>query len=148
MRVSGVLFRMGIILLFLLECQRVDNANLRVRCRSKPEKTITQPMVPEKERIFILVEKSSFHLSVYRYGKLNRTYEAAFGQSRGCKEAVKDKKTPEGDYRICEKKKGPFSGNTFGGYPEFAGTRWMLISYPNCQDALKGLRRKLISQRQ
>jgi murein L,D-transpeptidase YafK len=55
-----------------------------------------------------------------------------------------DNKLPEGEYYIIQKAKGPFAGK----WGHYLGKRWMRISYPNKKDAISGLKRKIITQKQ
>ena len=57
----------------------------------------------------------------------------------GDKEIQGDHKTPEGDFYVAEK-------SILQPADKFLGTRWLRISYPNAEDAERGLRKGLIDQ--
>jgi len=101
-------------------------------------------VVPDDEKIFVLVMKHEYVMKIYSYGEQTKEYEISLSQSPiGKKEKVGDLKVPEGEYNICQKTEGPF-----GDDPEwkvFLGPRWIRINYPNIFDALIGLQKKLIT---
>jgi lipoprotein-anchoring transpeptidase ErfK/SrfK len=81
----------------------------------------------------------------YRHGKLTETLEMALGQDpAGHKQQTGDNKTPEGEYRISQKAKGPFYSDT----GPYLGNSWMELSYPNRFDAYEGLNKGMVSQAQ
>lgn len=87
---------------------------------------------PDEPRI--VVRKASRKLEIYDGDKLIKTYKAALGTN-----AVDDKRkegdgcTPEGDFYICTK-------NDRSRFHLFLG-----LSYPNAEDANRGLQSRLIS---
>lgn len=76
-------------------------------------------------RKVILVDKYAHKCMVYQSGKMIREFEAEFGANwMGYKRKKGDKATPEGIYRITQKKEG--------GRTKFY--RALLINYPNDED--------------
>ena len=55
-----------------------------------------------------------------------------------------DNRLPEGEYRIIQKSKGPFSGK----WAEYYGPAWMRINYPNNYDAENGYQKGLITKKE
>lgn len=103
-------------------------------------------MPPYKKDKLVLVDKGKFKCYLYNKGNLVSTYEIALGQvPAGAKEKQGDLKVPEGEYRICEKTKGPFTHNWSAAY---LGTRWMCLTYPNTFDAQKALGKNMITREQ
>ena len=87
--------------------------------------------------------KSSYKIYVIVKGQITDTLDIALGQSpKGHKVKQGDNKTPEGEYTLTQKAKGPFSG-AVGPY---FGERWIRLSYPNFYDAEIGYKRKLITK--
>ena len=85
----------------------------------------------------IIVLKSKRRLMLYSGGKLVRTYRVGLGSSSTeDKEKEGDRRTPEGDFYI-------FTKNDKSNYYLSLG-----ISYPNAEDAERGLRDGLINQEQ
>lgn len=92
----------------------------------------------------VMAIKSSYKLLLVEYGKVTSKYEIALSQNpNGHKVEQGDMKLPEGEYRLCQKTKGPFTGNAMS---EFFGPAWMRISYPNNYDAEAGLASGLIKK--
>ena len=85
----------------------------------------------------IVVNKSARRLILYSGGRVVRTYVAALGF-----EAVKDKEkegdgaTPEGEFYVCRKNAASRFHRSLG------------LSYPNEEDAARGLRDRLITRTQ
>ena len=92
---------------------------------------------------WLLIEKSSFRLSLYSGDKLIKAYPVSFGFSPyGDKVREGDGKTPEGEFYICQKA-------TDRQYrSKFLGTRWMRLSYPNVEHAARGLTSRLVTRQQ
>jgi lipoprotein-anchoring transpeptidase ErfK/SrfK len=57
----------------------------------------------------------------------------------GDKERAGDHKTPEGKFIVCQK-------SVLSPADEYLGTRWMRLSYPNAEDASRGLQQGLIDK--
>jgi lipoprotein-anchoring transpeptidase ErfK/SrfK len=89
----------------------------------------------------ILVDKMAHILYVYQSGKVIRSYDVEFGPNwMSHKHYAGDKATPEGNYRIVNKKSG---GST-------TYYKAMLIDYPNAEDRASFSQKKkegLISRR-
>ena len=103
--------------------------------------------IPAKEEKFAIVIKHEHKCYYYVKGKLNKAYEIALGQEPvGQKEKQGDLKVPEGEYRICEKTRGPF--DTTNWVNAYLGTRWIRLNYPNKYDAERGLKNKWITPEQ
>ncbi|MCK4642363.1 peptidoglycan DD-metalloendopeptidase family protein [bacterium] len=100
---------------------------------------------PLSESKLVIVTKRTYKMHIYEKGKLIETYHIALSQEpEGPKRLVNDLKLPEGEYKVCLKKKGPF-GDAKWWYP-YLGDRWININYPNEYDALWGLGNKYISK--
>ncbi|MBT3198327.1 MAG: L,D-transpeptidase [Phycisphaerales bacterium] len=102
----------------------------RVSSKNTPLGPLTAPS--------ILVEKSALRLTVFDGDAGVKSYRIAAGAVRGDKNVEGDRKTPEGDFYICIRK-------TAGQTPY---TRSMGLSYPNAEDAARGLRNGLITASQ
>lgn len=102
--------------------------------------------VPAKVGKLVWVDKSDFKMYLYKKGVLYKTYEIALSQVPvGRKEKQGDLKVPEGEYKICEKSKGPFDASKNWSM-EYLGLRWMKLNYPNVYDAETGLNNKRITK--
>lgn len=100
---------------------------------------------PAAEPLVLVVVKHRYRMYVLQRGALTKTYEVALSQSPlGHKERAGDNRLPEGEYRICEKTKGPFGRTPW--WNAFLGPAWLGINYPNVHDAKGALARKLISR--
>jgi len=84
----------------------------------------------------LLAVKSDKKLYVYVDGKLTKTYDAKFGSAPGDKEIEGDLKTPEGEFHVCVK-------NPTSRYHLSLG-----LSYPNKEDAERGLKAGIITREQ
>ncbi|MFV0464581.1 MAG: murein L,D-transpeptidase family protein [Lachnospiraceae bacterium] len=87
---------------------------------------------------YIVIVKSERTLSLYQpNGSVTAVYSVGLAQNPiGAKEKEGDKKTPEGEYYICVKNE------------ESRFHRALGLSYPNIQDAERGLASDLISEAQ
>lgn len=98
--------------------------------------------VPDKEKFYVVTVKNEYRMYLYQYGQLKQTWEIALSQvPEGPKQQTGDRRMPEGEYLIIEKKTGPF----YGEYAAFLGPAQLKISYPNRWDAEKGYKKGLIS---
>lgn len=94
--------------------------------------------LPLKEP-WVLIEKSKFKLTLYDGETSLKSYPVSLGYSPyGDKMREGDGKTPEGEFFICQK--AVVRRN------DFLGTRWMRLSYPNDEDAGRGLVARLVSR--
>jgi lipoprotein-anchoring transpeptidase ErfK/SrfK len=95
------------------------------------------------EPLLLIARKGQYRMRLYARGRLVKTYVIGLGQKPlGHKQEAGDNRTPEGRYRITQKRRGPFPGT----YGAFMGTRWIGLSYPNDQDAEAGLRRGALTK--
>ncbi|MCL6591097.1 MAG: L,D-transpeptidase [Firmicutes bacterium] len=87
----------------------------------------------------IIVSKSRQVLDVYYQNQKWGSYHVELGDGGlGDKQMAGDHKTPEGIFYITEK-------SVLNPADEYLGTRWMRLSYPNAEDAARGLQQGLIS---
>jgi len=94
------------------------------------------PNVNLGDGMALVAVKSDKKLYVYVNGELKKTYAAKFGAAQGDKEVEGDMKTPEGEFYICLK-------NPTSRYHLSMG-----LSYPDKEDAARGLEKKLITKEQ
>lgn len=95
---------------------------------------INQPL-PKMENPHLLVKKKERKLQIFDGEKLVKTYSISLGFAPdGDKEIEGDGKTPEGDFYI------------FGKNPESAFFLSLGVSYPNIEDAERGLKNNLITK--
>jgi len=84
----------------------------------------------------LLIIKSQRRLELWVGKKMVKAYRIQLGQNPvGPKMKQGDSRTPEGEYFICEHRPSTYH-------------RGLMISYPNVQDARRGLEAGLISQKQ
>lgn len=106
------------------------------------------PPIPEKltnEAAVLVAWKSRYRMGLYTRGKLVKSYVIGLGQTPiGAKQRQGDNRTPEGDYRIIQKSRGPFAGP----YGQYLGVAWLRINYPNAADAHNGFTKGLINKGQ
>jgi murein L,D-transpeptidase YafK len=105
---------------------------------SKEEEEINaRPLKLPLEEPRIVVEKTARRLTLYSDGKRVRVYKVALGfEPVGDKEKQGDGRTPEGTFYVCVR-------NECSNFYLSLG-----LSYPNTEDAERGLRDKLISAAQ
>jgi murein L,D-transpeptidase YafK len=86
------------------------------------------------------VDKSAHTLSLYSGGTWLKYYHVELGDSGlADKQAAGDHKTPEGSFYVTQK-------TVFGTPDYYLGSRWMRLSYPNREDAQRGLNAGLVDQ--
>jgi LysM repeat protein len=86
----------------------------------------------------IFVDKSTKTLSVFAGNIWLKSYHVELGDNGlGDKLVSGDHKTPEGTFYISEL-------SVFKPADEYLGSRWMRLSYPNSEDAQRGLNQRLI----
>jgi murein L,D-transpeptidase YafK len=107
-------------------------------------KSHTSLIVPAAQQMLVLVRKNNYEMCIYNNGNKSKTYEVAISQEPGKKMNEGDNRTPEGEYRICQMFKGPFTEKDANGSGLFLGTRWLGLSYPNKYDALSAKIRGLV----
>lgn len=93
-----------------------------------------------KVQIRLYVDKSDKLLTVYNGNTPLKSYHVEMGDTgTGDKQVAGDHKTPEGTFYITEKM-------VLAPADQYLGTRWMRLSYPNIEDAQRGLDSGLISK--
>lgn len=100
------------------------------------------PVVPDNQilALSIIVNKTERTLSLISNDQLIKTYPIDIGDAGlGDKERQGDHRTPEGEFYITQRL-------TIKPRDEFLGTRWFRLSYPNIEDAERGLATGLIDQ--
>ncbi len=106
------------------------------------------PPLPDSlsnEDAVLVAWKSRYRMGLYSKGKLEKIYVIGLGKKPlGHKQMQGDNRTPEGEYRITQKSRGPFSGP----YAQFLGVGWLRINYPNNTDAVNGFQKGLITEQQ
>jgi len=86
----------------------------------------------------IKVVKYSHTLDIYYQGQKWRSYQIDIGDNGyGDKTVAGDHKTPEGTFYTTEK-------SILSPEDYYLGTRWMRLSYPNIEDAQRGLQNGII----
>ena len=100
------------------------------------EKGIAAPIPSFK----ILVDKSDHLLTLYSGDTPLKAYSVDFGEGGlGDKVRQGDRKTPEGQFYIAE-------NSVLSPPDQYLGSRWMRVSYPNIEDAQRGLDNGMIDQ--
>jgi len=102
----------------------------------KPPELANQPALPGLIDPRIVIHKADHRLFVHDGDKLVKTYRAAFGPGAGDKVREGDGCTPEGEFYVCLKN------------PRSRFTLSLGLSYPNIEDARRGLNGGLIDRRQ
>jgi len=88
----------------------------------------------------IVVVKAQHTLSLFSGNTLVKAYHIALGEGgHGDKEREGDKKTPEGSFYIAER-------SVMSPPDKYLGSRWMRLSYPNIEDAKRGLSSGMINK--
>ncbi|MCL6478435.1 MAG: L,D-transpeptidase [Peptococcaceae bacterium] len=88
----------------------------------------------------IVIDKSDHTLSLFSGDIRIKSYHVELGQGgMGDKEVAGDMKTPEGTFYISEK-------SVLSPSDYYLGSRWLRLSYPNAEDADRGLRQGLIDR--
>ena len=91
--------------------------------------------------INIVIKKTEQTLAIYNGKTEVKTFRAEFGEAgMGDKEVQGDRKTPEGSFYITEK-------SILNPSDEYLGSRWMRLSYPNVEDAQRGLEQGIIDKK-
>jgi len=93
-----------------------------------------QTTLPPLNKPRILVEKSGRRLTVFDDGRAVKTYRCTVGTNPADKTREGDRCTPEGQFYVCVKN------------PQSRYTRSLGLSYPDVEDAARGLRDGLISR--
>ncbi len=91
-------------------------------------------------QINLVVDKSDKLLTVYTGNNPLKAYRIELGEGgTGDKQVAGDHKTPDGSFYIAQK-------SILSPADEYLGTRWMRLSYPNIEDAQRGLSSGLIDK--
>lgn len=107
---------------------------------AKPLREILAERGISHPKLTIMVDKSDHTLSVYTAGIRLKTYHVELGDSGlGDKAVSGDHKTPEGTFYVAEI-------SVLNPADPYLGSRWMRLSYPNIEDADRGLAQGLIDQ--
>ena len=106
--------------------------------RPQPSPALTGRPLPALRDPRVVVSKSAARLTVYDGQKAVKVYRVAVGADTGDKVREGDMRTPEGTFYLCVKKKEPDT-------PYY---RSMGLSYPNAEDAARGLRDGFLTQAQ
>jgi hypothetical protein len=102
--------------------------------------------VPALEHEIIVAVKHTHRMTRYRDGEAINRYDIALSQEPvGHKQVQGDNRLPEGEYRLIQKARGPF---TDGAFARFLGVAWIRLNYPNNHDARAGLARGIISRKE
>jgi len=120
----------------ILACIAGPRAWKRIRQGSPWDLTQGAIGLPRLTAPRIALEKSARRLTVYDGDKAVKIYRVALGPSRGDKAREGDKRTPEGEFYVCLKN------------PRSRFTLSLGLSYPNIEDARRGLHDGLINQAQ
>ena len=92
-------------------------------------------MISKAEAFQIIVRKQAHTLLLSLEGRLERTYPVALGRNWAADKAIEgDEATPVGEFYICAKN------------PRSKYFRSLCISYPNAEDAERGLAADLITR--
>lgn len=92
---------------------------------------------------WVRVTKSEFRLDLFDGDNLIKSYPISLGFAPiGQKMQEGDGKTPEGVFYISQRATNRQYNN------KFLGTRWMRLSYPDLSAAQRGLKTRLISQKE
>lgn len=95
---------------------------------------------PASAKVDIVVDKSEHTLLLFSKGTWLKTYHIEIGNGGlSDKQILGDRKTPEGSFYVCQE-------SVLKPVDQYLGTRWMRLSYPNLDDAVRGLNKGLISQ--
>lgn len=90
--------------------------------------------------LLIVVDKSDHLLSLVSNGRVLRSYHVELGDGGlGDKQISGDHKTPEGTFYVAEK-------SVLNPPDYYLGSRWLRVSYPNIEDAKRGLEQGLINR--
>ncbi|NLV35876.1 MAG: L,D-transpeptidase family protein [Clostridiaceae bacterium] len=91
-------------------------------------------------RLNLVIDKSDKLLTIYQKTTPLKAYHVELGDGgTGDKQIAGDHKTPEGTFYITQKL-------VLSPADEYLGSRWMRLSYPNIEDASRGLSNGLINK--
>ena len=139
--VAGVVFGIGVAAVLLLGPGLLWPANDDIAPRGgrgtpRQEAPVSPPdtPLPPLEQPRVVVEKAARRLTVYDGNRAAKSYRVALGRGRGDKVREGDGCTPEGTFYLCHHN------------PESSYHLSMGLSYPNVEDADRGLRDGLINR--
>ncbi len=127
-------------------CEAVPAPGLVLSIPSEHAKPLKEVMADRgldnsNMHISIVVDKSDHILGIFSQDVFLESYHVELGDSGlGDKEVEGDHKTPEGKFYISEK-------SVLNPPDPYLGSRWLRISYPNIEDADRGLKKSLIGQK-
>lgn len=119
-----------------------------------PTPTPTPTPDPDSDLFFCAPKEQPGETSLHIYKSLRRLDLIADGQvigrfkiglggqPVGDKEIAGDLKTPEGEFYICGRRKHPISDD-----PLYSGRLTLVLSYPNAEDAERGLEQGIIGKK-
>ena len=117
-----------------------DNGTVTTVVKSFRQILIDQGLQNQKLNLTIIVQKTNHILSLYNNDQLLQTYHVDIGDvGLGDKQQQGDHKTPEGEFYLTER-------SVLQPADYYLGTRWFRLSYPNIEDANRGLADGLIDQ--
>lgn len=111
----------------------VDNVGWKVW-----DSGIDEAMMAEKSRDcrYIVINKSTHYLERWENGEKTHSFVISSGYNKGDKVQSGDKRTPEGEFYVCQK-------NPNSNYHQA-----LVLNYPTIEDAKRGLETGLINQGQ
>ncbi|HEX8162868.1 MAG TPA: L,D-transpeptidase [Pyrinomonadaceae bacterium] len=135
---------MKILAMLSIAAALLVGAPARTEMKSTPDEETTEAARAEREPLKlplasprVVVSKGKRRLDLYSGGRVVRTYRVALGKNASeDKERQGDCRTPEGEFYVCVKN---------------AASKFYLslgLSYPNREDAERGLRDRLITRGQ
>lgn len=111
-----------------------------LKAQNKPLKDILKEKGIQKvSNLKIVVDKSEGILSLFSGNLWLKSYPISLGDGGpGDKKVIGDHKTPEGRFFVCQRL-------VLDPPDKFLGSRWLRLSYPNREDAERGLQQGLIT---
>lgn len=103
---------------------------------SRPVPAVRRGPLPRLAQPRVLIEKAARRLTVFDGDRAVKAYRVAIGRRAGDKVREGDLRTPEGDFYVCVRN------------PQSQYVLSLGLSYPNVEDAERGLRGGLIGRRQ
>lgn len=107
--------------------------------RSLKDILLAKGLTSSQQNFRVFVDKSDKQLTVYNGNTPLKAYHVELGDGgSGDKQVAGDHKTPEGSFYITQML-------VMNPADEYLGSRWMRLSYPNIEDAKRGLDSGLIN---
>jgi murein L,D-transpeptidase YafK len=130
------MFSVLLLVVVVVTCRMRERAAGKETTVNAPGSVSPTVAVPARGLALVVV-KQTRKLTLYREGKAVHEYQIGLGLApTGAKQKQGDYRTPEGNYYICTRN------------PQSSYTVSLGISYPNIQDAARGLTAGLITKRQ